>query len=82
MVIFATLGPVACCLASYLLPDDHPHPFNPIDEEAIRQRIDIGRGKIVIPDLAEKRGKMKISRKALPKDTKVRVVQEPEKAAA
>jgi len=63
MVIFATLGPVACCLASYFLPDDHPHPFHEIDEEAItedfKRRRRIANGK-------------KVVRKPLPKDSKVK----------
>jgi hypothetical protein len=63
MIIFATLGPVACCLASYFLPDDHPHPFHEIDERAIeegfkrRRRIENGK---------------KVVRKPLPKDSKVK----------
>ena len=75
MVVFATLGPVVCCLASYLLPDDHPHPFNPIDEKAIKDSIDIERGRIVVP-----KRKTTIPRKPLPKETKVQVIEEPEKA--
>lgn len=52
MVIFATLGPVACCLASYFLPDDHPHPFHEIDEEAITEdfkRKEKARGRKPLP---------------------------------